>query len=79
MSKPRVAILGVGIMGGGMAGQLLSAGFPLTIYNRNRERAKPFVEAGAVLANSPREAAARSEIILSMVADDALPPSDRLA
>jgi 3-hydroxyisobutyrate dehydrogenase len=72
MSKPRVAILGVGIMGGGMAGQLLSAGFPLTIYNRNREKAKPYVDAGATLASSPREAAARSEIVISMVADDAV-------
>jgi len=57
-------------MGGGMASQLLSAGFPLTIYNRNREKAKPFVDAGAVLASSPREAATRSEIVLSMMADD---------
>jgi 3-hydroxyisobutyrate dehydrogenase len=71
MSRPRVAILGVGIMGGGMASQLLSAGFPLVVYNRNRERAQPLVDAGAVLASSPREAAARSEITLSMVADDA--------
>ena len=70
MSKPRVAILGVGIMGGGMAGRLLSAGFPVTIYNRNRERARPFVDAGAALAGSPREAAAKSEIVISMVADD---------
>ena len=70
MSKSRIAILGVGIMGGGMAGRLLSAGFPLTIYNRNREKAKPFVDAGAELAGSPREAASRSEIVISMVADD---------
>jgi 3-hydroxyisobutyrate dehydrogenase len=53
-----------------MAGRLLSAGFPLTIYNRNRERARPFVDAGATLAGSPREAAAKSEIVISMVADD---------
>jgi 3-hydroxyisobutyrate dehydrogenase len=58
-------------MGGGMASRLLSAGFPLIVYNRNRERAQPCVDAGAVLASSPREAAARSEITLSMVADDA--------
>jgi 3-hydroxyisobutyrate dehydrogenase len=53
-----------------MAGRLLGAGFPLTIYNRNRERVKPFVDAGAALASSPREAATRSEIVISMVADD---------
>ena len=71
MAKPRVAILGLGIMGTGMAGRLLSAGFPLAVYNRNRERAVPFSEAGAFVADSPREAAAQADIVLSMVADDA--------
>ncbi len=70
MSKPRVAILGVGLMGSGMAGRLLSASFPLSVYNRNREKAQVFADAGAFLANSPREAAARSEIIISMLVDD---------
>jgi 3-hydroxyisobutyrate dehydrogenase len=71
MSKPRVAILGVGLMGSGMAGRLLSANFPLSIYNRNPEKARPFADAGAFLASSAREAAGRSEIIISMLADDA--------
>ena len=71
MAKPRVAILGLGIMGTGMANRLLSANFPLTVYNRNREKSAPFADAGAFVAESPREAASRSEIILSMVGDDA--------
>jgi 3-hydroxyisobutyrate dehydrogenase len=71
MAQPRVAILGLGIMGTGMANRLLSANFPLTVYNRNREKSVPFADAGAVVAESPRQAAARSEIILSMVGDDA--------
>lgn len=71
MSKQSVAILGLGTMGAGMAGRLLSAGFPLSVYNRNPERTKPFVGHGAHLANSPREAASRAEIVISMVADDA--------
>jgi 3-hydroxyisobutyrate dehydrogenase len=70
MSKPRVAILGLGIMGSGMAGRLLSTGFPISVYNRNREKARPFVHGGAHLANSPREAASRADIVISMVADD---------
>ena len=70
MAKPRVAILGLGIMGAGMAGRLLSGGFPLTVYNRNRAKALPFADSGATVANSPREAAARAEIVISMVADD---------
>src|ERR1700722_17646824 len=71
MAQPRVAILGLGIMGTGMANRLLSANFPLTVYNRNREKSVPFADAGAFVAESPREAASRSEIILSMVGDDA--------
>jgi 3-hydroxyisobutyrate dehydrogenase len=71
MSKPSVAILGLGIMGSGMANRLLSANFPLAVYNRNREKCVPFASAGAFIADSPREAASRSRITLSMVADDA--------
>lgn len=70
MSKPNVAILGLGIMGTGMAGRLLSAGFPLTVYNRNREKCDPFVQRGAASAATPRETASRSQVIISMVAND---------
>jgi 3-hydroxyisobutyrate dehydrogenase len=70
MSKPSVAILGLGIMGAGMANRLLSANFPLAVYNRKREKCAPFASAGAFVADSPRDAAARSQIILSMVAND---------
>jgi 3-hydroxyisobutyrate dehydrogenase len=70
MSKPRIAFLGLGIMGGGMARNLLTKGFPLTVFNRNPEKSKPFANEGAHVAGSPREAAERAEIIVSMVADD---------
>src|SRR6266536_2185646 len=70
MSKPRVAILGLGIMGGGVATRLLSADFPLSVYNRSREKSAVLAKSGAFVASSPREAAARAEIVISMVADD---------
>ena len=70
MAKPSVAILGLGIMGSGMAMRLLSANFTLAVYNRSREKAQPLEAAGAFLAATPREAAARAQIIISMVADD---------
>jgi 3-hydroxyisobutyrate dehydrogenase len=70
MSKPRVAILGLGIMGSGMASRLLASGFPVAVYNRNTEKAAPFANAGAFVASSPREAASRADVIISMVADD---------
>jgi len=71
MAKPSVAILGLGIMGSGMANRLLSANFSLAVYNRNHEKSVPFARAGAFVADTPRQAASRSQIILSMVADDA--------
>jgi 3-hydroxyisobutyrate dehydrogenase len=66
----RVAVLGVGVMGGGMARRVLAAGFPLTVWNRTPERMNPLEQAGAVRAATPREAAAGADVILSMVADD---------
>src|SRR5215472_8501279 len=70
MSKPSIAFLGLGIMGSGMARRLLTNGFPLTVFNRNAERSKPFAADGAVVAGSPRDAAAKAEVVISMVADD---------
>lgn len=58
-------------MGSGMARRLLSANFPLAVYNRDRAKCIPFAAEGAFVAESPREAASHAQIILSMVADDA--------
>lgn len=66
----RVAVLGLGIMGSGMAHRLLSSGFQVAVYSRNREKAKPLADAGAFVAASPYEAASRADVIISMVADD---------
>ena len=71
MSTPRIAFLGLGIMGGGMTRRLLGAGFAVTVYNRSRARAEPLATAGARVAGSPREAAIGADIMFSMVADDA--------
>jgi 3-hydroxyisobutyrate dehydrogenase len=57
-------------MGGGMAGRLLTAGFPLTVYNRSRERADALAAIGAQVADSARDAAASADVVISMVADD---------
>lgn len=71
MARPSVAILGLGIMGSGMSARLLSADFPLAVYNRNREKCVPLGAAGAFVAPTPRDAASRAEIVLSMVDDAA--------
>lgn len=70
MTKPSIAVLGLGIMGSGMARRLLGAQFPVTVYNRNHEKVQPFVNEGATAAATPSEAASRSQIILSMVSND---------
>lgn len=66
----QVALLGLGIMGGGMAHNLLKAGFPLIVYNRTREKAQPFADAGAQIAATPREAAQNADVVVVMVAND---------
>lgn len=66
----RVALIGTGGMGLGMARRLLRAGYHLTVCNRTPDKARPLVEAGAALARTPALAAAGAEVILSMVGDD---------
>jgi 3-hydroxyisobutyrate dehydrogenase len=68
---PRVALLGLGIMGTGMARRLLAAGFPLTVYNRSTERTRAVAAEGAEVADSPQAAAHRADLVFSMVSDDA--------
>jgi len=53
-----------------MARRLLGAGFPLSVFNRNPEKAAPLAAEGATIAASPREAASGASIAIGMVADD---------
>jgi 3-hydroxyisobutyrate dehydrogenase len=66
----RVAFLGLGRMGAGMAARLLSVGHTLTVYNRDAARTAPLVAAGARAAATPREACVGAEAAFSMTADD---------
>jgi len=65
-----VAVVGLGNMGLPIARNLLAAGFPLTVYNRTPGKADSLVGSGAKLAASPRDAAARGRIVVTMLADD---------
>lgn len=65
----RVGFIGLGIMGTGMARNLLKAGFPLQVWNRTTSRAEPLVAEGATLAESPAALAAASDIIITCVSD----------
>lgn len=66
-----VTLLGLGTMGAGMAARLLSAGYPLTVWNRSIERGRALESAGARVARTPGGAAQGADVIVSMVADDA--------
>jgi len=66
----RIAFLGLGRMGLGMAGRLLRAGHDVAVFNRTASRAEPLVRAGARLAASPREACEGAEAVIAMTADD---------
>ena len=66
----RVAFIGLGRMGVGMARNLLRAGHQLTVYNRSREKAEALKADGAEVAASPAEACQNVEATFTMLADD---------
>jgi 3-hydroxyisobutyrate dehydrogenase-like beta-hydroxyacid dehydrogenase len=70
---PAVGVAGLGRMGTPMARRVLDAGLPLTVWNRSPERLEALISLGAAAAESPKELAATSEIVITMLADaDAL-------
>ena len=66
----RIAILGLGIMGGGMAANWLAKGFEVAVWNRTASKAQALAGKGAKVAATPREAATGANFIFAMVADD---------
>ena len=65
----RIGFVGLGIMGQGMAANLLKAGFPLTVWNRTVTRMQDLVGLGARAGANPADVAARSDIIVLCVSD----------
>lgn len=70
-TKRAITVLGLGTMGAGMAGRLLAAGYPLTVWNRSVERSRALEPAGARVAYTPHGAVEDADVVVSMVADDA--------
>ena len=71
--KLDVGVIGVGIMGGAMAANLLGSGHQVTGYDTDRSRLEELAEGGLIRAGSASEAASRSEIlILSLPSPSAL-------
>ncbi len=67
--KPAVGMIGLGLIGRPMAANLVKAGFPVVVWNRTRAKAEELVRAGARLAGTPREAAASSDVLITIVSD----------
>ena len=63
----KVGFVGLGIMGGAMAGNLLKAGREIVVHNRTRTKAEHLAQHGARVAASPREAAQRSDVVITML------------
>lgn len=64
-----IAFVGLGTMGLPMVMNLLKAGYAVTAYNRTRSKAQAVVKAGATVADSPQQAAANADIIITCVSD----------
>src|SRR5207245_7296737 len=61
---------GLGTMGGGMASNLLKAGYKLTVWNRSAEKCKPFARKGARAAESPADAIRDADLVIYMLSND---------
>jgi 2-hydroxy-3-oxopropionate reductase len=62
-----IGFIGLGIMGRPMARNLLKAGYPLVVHNRSRAAVDELGQAGAKIAGSPREVAAQSDVLITML------------
>jgi 3-hydroxyisobutyrate dehydrogenase-like beta-hydroxyacid dehydrogenase len=65
-----IGFVGLGAMGGRIAGRLLNSGHPLVGWNRTNAKAAPLMELGLVWCGTPREVGEAAEVVLSMVTDD---------
>jgi len=66
----KVAFIGLGNMGAGMAARLIDAGFEVSVYNRTAQRCEKLGELGARIAATPKDAVNGAEVIFSMVSDN---------
>lgn len=77
MPKPIIGFIGLGIMGAPMTRNLLRGGYELIIHDLNRTAVEAALAAGAAAADSPREIAQRSQVVITMLPDS--PDVERVA
>jgi 2-hydroxy-3-oxopropionate reductase len=66
-AKHRIAFLGTGLMGAPMARRLLGAGYPVTVWNRDRAKAAPLAAEGATIAETAFAAAKGASVVFTML------------
>ena len=69
--KPTIGFIGLGLMGGPMASNLVKAEFPVTVWNRTASKAESLVKQGAKLAANPRAVALQADVLITIVSDPA--------
>jgi 3-hydroxyisobutyrate dehydrogenase len=67
--KPRIAYIGLGVMGAGMACRLVESGYEVVVYNRTRAKAEEVAKLGARLADSPADAAREADVVMLSLAN----------
>jgi 3-hydroxyisobutyrate dehydrogenase-like beta-hydroxyacid dehydrogenase len=66
-----IAVIGIGIMGNGIAANFLKAKYPVIVWNRTQSRLKPLQKLGAIVAKTPQEATQKADIVFEVTANDA--------
>ena len=66
-AKPNIAFIGLGNMGGPMAENLLKAGYALSVYDLSEKATQRLQQAGASVADSPKDAASNAQVVISML------------
>ena len=67
----KIGFVGLGTMGKVMSRRLMTAGYPVTVWNRTKESGEDVVKDGAAWANSPKAVAQVSEVVITMTSDAA--------
>ncbi|MDB5155113.1 MAG: 6-phosphogluconate dehydrogenase [Mucilaginibacter sp.] len=70
MNTTKIGWIGLGKMGIPMSQQLIKAGYPVTVYNRSKEKEASFKSQGIATAASPALLLPASDIVIIMVSDD---------
>jgi 3-hydroxyisobutyrate dehydrogenase len=69
MATERIGFIGLGNMGAGMAAHLAESGYPISVYNRTRDKAQEAEQLGARVADSPADAAREADVVMLSLAN----------